>query len=186
MTLNKDEFILELSRKLKSDFKMQLADAAVALLLRFEDRTLKALVVKRVTNISDPWSGDMALPGGKRTQEDQSLLQTVVRETDEETGINLLGSYSRLLGTLCVFTSTRRPDLEVLPFVGVLEKPPLITLNNELESYVWIDVNDLAQSQGEAEIEGRKVPAFVVRQHVIWGLTFRILDSFAHRFLKAA
>jgi 8-oxo-dGTP pyrophosphatase MutT (NUDIX family) len=126
----------------------------------------------------------MALPGGKCSPEDQSMLQTVVRETREETGINLLGSCCHLIGTLGVFTSTRRPDLKVLPFVGVLEKIPLITLNNELESYIWINANDLAQSRGEAEIEGRKVSAFVVRQHVIWGLTFRILDSFAHRVLK--
>ena len=185
MTIHKRNVFEELSKKLESDFERQNADAAVALLVRLEDETSKILLVKRVKNSSDPWSGDMALPGGKYAPEDRSILQTVIRETNEETGIDLLAPYCRLLGTLGVFRSTRRPELKVLPFVGVLEKVPSITLGGELESYIWIEATDLTKSLGETKIEGSIVPAFIVGKHVIWGLTFRILGSFTRRFLTS-
>jgi len=170
-----------LSKKLGSNLEGQDADAAVVLLVRLEGDALKTLLVKRVENTIDPWSGDMALPGGKRAPQDRSILQTVVRETSEETGIDLLNPHCHLLGTLGVFRSTRRPELKVLPFIGMLDKEPSIALGDELESYIWIGVNELTKSHGVAEIEGRCVPAFIVGKNVIWGLTFRILERFTRR-----
>ena len=87
------------------------AEAAVALLLKGEGRGLQILLVRRAIAPSDPWSGDMAFPGGRRHPEDRSLRETAIRETMEETGIDLC--CHRLLGTMEVSTSTVTPELAI-------------------------------------------------------------------------
>eukprot|EP01104_Vermistella_antarctica_P008664 TRINITY_DN2186_c0_g1_i1.p1 TRINITY_DN2186_c0_g1~~TRINITY_DN2186_c0_g1_i1.p1 ORF type:complete len:193 (+),score=9.40 TRINITY_DN2186_c0_g1_i1:145-723(+) len=49
----------------------------------------EVLVLKRTVIESDPWSGHLAFPGGKREPNDETLLHTVVREVQEETSVML-------------------------------------------------------------------------------------------------
>jgi 8-oxo-dGTP pyrophosphatase MutT (NUDIX family) len=49
----------------------------------------KLLFIKRADAVGDPWSGHMAFPGGRYEVGDQSLLETAVRETREETAIDI-------------------------------------------------------------------------------------------------
>ena len=67
--------IENLCKVLKPVSDRQDADAAVALLLKLPDQDLKILIVKRAENPADPWSGQMAFPGGKRDEKDQNLKQ---------------------------------------------------------------------------------------------------------------
>ena len=117
----------------------------------------------------------MALPGGKRDVKDQNLGQTVARETLEETNINLLNC-CRLLGVMEPLRSTQRPEMKVLPFVFLLEREPRIKLNEELEEFAWISLEELAQHRGTAKFSFGEVPAYIVGKRVIWGLTHRILE----------
>ena len=64
-------------------------DAAVALILRALPDDLELLLIKRARDPRDPWSGHMALPGGRRDAADPDLASTAVRETLEETGVEL-------------------------------------------------------------------------------------------------
>jgi len=157
------------------------ADAAVALLLKTVNQDFKVLLVKRVENPTDPWSGQMALPGGKRDSKDKDLKQTVVRETSEETNINLLHR-CRFLGVMETLRSTRRPDMKILPFVILLEHEPSIKLNEELEGSVWISLGELVQHKGTAKFSFGEPPAYIVGKSVIWGLTYRILERFINTF----
>ena len=59
-------------------------DAAVALIVRL-GISMDVLLIKRSTNERDPWSGHMALPGGRWEPDDSELQQTAIRETFEET-----------------------------------------------------------------------------------------------------
>ncbi|MCK5562861.1 NUDIX domain-containing protein, partial [Candidatus Bathyarchaeota archaeon] len=104
--------IENLCKVLKPVSDRQDADAAVALLLKLQDQDLKILIVKRAENPADPWSGQMAFPGGKRDSKDQNLKQTVVRETLEETNINLLDR-CRFLGAMEALRSTQRPEMKI-------------------------------------------------------------------------
>ena len=63
-------------------------DAAVALIVR-PRISMDVLLIKRSTNERDPWSGHMALPGGRWEPGDAGLKQTAIRETLEETGVDL-------------------------------------------------------------------------------------------------
>lgn len=179
------DFVEKLSKVLRSITDEQKANAAVALLLKCENHDLKVLFVKRVENLADPWSGQMAFPGGKREQKDANLMETVVRETFEETGINLLDR-CRFLGVLTGQSSRPRPDVKVLPFVVLLEHEPLIRLSaNELEGFVWISLNEVTEHRGSARLSFGEVPAFVVGNMIIWGLTYRTLEDFLEIFQHA-
>ena len=67
--------------------------AAVSLVLR-EGRDLELLLIRRAEVEGDPWSGHMALPGGRRDPGDASLLYTALRETEEERYPSLAGGCS--------------------------------------------------------------------------------------------
>ncbi len=168
--------IEKLSKTLKPASEKQDADAAVALLLKSVNQIL---FVKRVENSADPWSGQMALPGGKRDAKDQNLKQTVVRETLEETNIKLLDR-CRFLGVIEPLRSTQRPEMKVLPFVILLEHEPIIKLNEELEGFVWISLEELLQHKGTVKFSFGEFPAYIVGDTIIWGLTYRILEKFIH------
>ena len=170
--------IERLSRVLKPVSAEQDADAAVALLLNHANEGFRILFVKRAENPADRWSGQTAFPGGKRSSEDQSLRQTVVRETLEETNINLLDR-CRFLGVMTALTSTLRPEMKVLPFVVLLEREPTIKLNKkELERFVWISMEELFQNQKTVKFDFGEFPAYIIGDSIIWGLTYRILKDF--------
>ena len=171
--------IEKLSKMLKPASEKQDADAAVALLLKSVDHVLQVLFVKRVENSADPWSGQMALPGGKRDVKDQNLKQTVVRETLEETNIKLFDR-CRFLGVVEPLRSTQRPEMKVLPFVILLEHEPIIKLNEELEGFIWISLEDILQHKDTVKFSFGEFPAYIVGNTIIWGLTYRILEKFIH------
>ena len=153
------------------------ADAAVALLLRIIDQGVEVLFVKRVENPKDPWSGHVALPGGRRHEKDRNLKETVIRETLEETSIDLLDR-SRFLGSMTPLRLKHRP-MEILPFVVLLEHEPEIKLNErELESFVWIPLKELPQNEGTFKSSLGEYPAYIIGNTVVWGLTYRILEEF--------
>jgi len=169
--------VRNLSRVLRSLSDEQGANAAVAVLLKRDKEGFSVFFVKRVENPSDPWSGQMAFPGGKREERDVDLKQNVVRETLEETGINLLEG-CRFLGVLTVLRSEPRPDLRILPFVVLVEHEPHVRLNwKELEDFCWIPFEELVQSKTLVKSDFGEVPACSVGSRVIWGLTYRILEN---------
>lgn len=156
----------------------QAANAAVALLLKPSRNDFDLLLVKRVENPSDTWSGQMALPGGKREPEDTVLKDTVVRETLEETGVRLDGA--RFLGVLEAVQSEPNPDFRILPFVVLLAEEPVLKLSEaELETYLWVPYEEVVGSRGVAEFSFGKVPAYVLADAVVWGITYRILNGLA-------
>jgi len=161
---------------------MQEANAAVAILLKPTKQDVNILLVKRVENPKDPWSGQMALPGGKREPKDRDLKETVLRETFEETGINLR-DHCRFLGVTKPVRSRLNPEMRILPFVFLLKHEPVIKLNREeLERYYWIPIKKLLRNESILKFGFKTYPAFIIEDIKIWGLTFRILKNLFHAF----
>ena len=153
-----EERLDKLTRVLKPFSEEQDADAAVASLVRVEDQDLKVLFVKRVKNPADAWSGQMAFPGGKRDAKDLNLEQTVIRETLEETSINLLEG-SRFLGVMDAMGGALTPKMKVLPFVVLLNHEPSIKLNEkELEGFFWISLRELIRHKGTVKFSFGEFP----------------------------
>jgi 8-oxo-dGTP pyrophosphatase MutT (NUDIX family) len=161
--------------------KEQGANAAVAIILKPRNDEFDFLLVKRATRANDVWSGQMAFPGGKRECNDQTLSDTVVRETYEETGIDLRDE--RILGVLDTVQSTPRRDFLILPFVFLLSRDPEIRLNTcELESSLWVSYEKIRKSKGTfVRPEFGEVPAFILGNSVVWGITYKIITRFFER-----
>lgn len=163
--------------------------AAVALVLSNRDRTLSALLVRRAEREGDPWSGHMALPGGHEHPSDRDLLQTAKRETLEEVGLDLAGA--ELLGRLDDMSPMRSSAMTVRPFVFWVAEPPELTLSLEVSETLWVPLVDLASDklratrQVEVAATQVDVPAFVLGERVVWGMTFHLLERFLAQILRA-
>ncbi len=177
--------IKKLPATLKPVTDEQGANAAVSLLLKQSRVDFEVLLVKRVKNPQDPWSGQMALPGGKREPDDKDLKDTVKRETKEETGVAL--GDSNFLGVLTAVKSEHKPEVKILPFVALLAGNPKLKLcRDELESYVWVPYESIVQSRGTVEFAFGKYPAYMVADPAVWGITYKILSQFIQAVKKAA
>lgn len=162
--------------------------AAVALTLAPAADDLQLLLIKRAAREGDPWSGQMALPGGRRESNDRDLLATARRETREETGLDLAGG--RLLGQLDDLSPStpHLPPILVRPFVFGLQAPPPVTPSDEVDLHLWVSSKQLASARVTEEIEVRGMPLVVsgyrIGPHLVWGMTERILTPFL-RLLQA-
>ncbi len=159
--------------------------AAVALVLApgTGPEGLELLLIKRAENPSDPWSGQMALPGGRWEPGDLSLLDTAVRETKEEIGLDL--ALAKLLGELDDLKPRTRtlPQLIVRPFAfGLASKPPL-SPSPEVALCLWVPLKELLAQGSRQEVKipsvGRNFPAYLVGGgYPVWGMTERIVSRF--------
>jgi len=157
--------------------------AAVALIFRAgRDGSPELLFIKRAEYPGDPWSGQIAFPGGREESGDASLQQTAIRETREETGIDL-GREGMLLGVLDDLRprTVRLPAVVVRPYVAVLDRSEPLELSAEVALAFWIPFGDLADKESWQQdtvfARGVQINARVFRHedHVIWGMTERIL-----------
>jgi 8-oxo-dGTP pyrophosphatase MutT (NUDIX family) len=163
--------------------------AAVSVVIRATP-TFDLLLIKRARSERDPWSGHMALPGGRRDPDDVSLLATAVRETLEETGLELSGTAAHL-GELDEVgpASVRLPQLTIKPFVfGVPAESRASDGSPEVDSVYWVPLEELRAPATLSEVEiplpggTRSFPCYRVMGEVVWGLTYRILSQFLERF----
>jgi 8-oxo-dGTP pyrophosphatase MutT (NUDIX family) len=159
-----------------------LMETAVALILAPGKRGLEALFIRRAERADDPWSGHIALPGGRRDPGDKDRLAVAVRETREEVGIRL--PPSALLGALDDLhpSTPRLPPLVIRPYAFGFARRPDARLSAEVAGVMWVPLAALAESAGKAEIALRGAPVQVDCYRpggvVIWGLTYRILRGF--------
>lgn len=158
-------------------------EAAVALIVVVPPGgAAELLFIKRAVREGDPWSGQMALPGGRRDPGDADLLATARRETLEETAVSLPAQ--GLLGDLDDLrpVTPHLPPIVVRPFVFGLTRRPPVKASEEVALHLWVPRNDLAGHRIEAPIrlrgEDRMVPGYRIGPHLIWGMTERILTPF--------
>lgn len=158
--------------------------AAVALVLTDGPEGLAALLIRRAERAGDPWSGQIALPGGRFEDQDTDLLATAIRETREETGLEL--ATAERLGVLDdLYPRTPLlPPVVVRPFVFAIPQAPVLTLSDEVTTAFWVPLQRLrdvaVRRTIRLEIRGatRTFPAYVLGEHTVWGMTERILTPF--------
>ena len=165
--------------------------AAVALIWRERDAQLELLLIKRAEHPQDPWSGQMALPGGKVDPSDASPLAAAIRETREEVGVDL-ERQGRLLGRIDDVQARARAgmlDMAITPFVfaateGGLAVERLKLDRQEVDEAHWISAKELLDPQAASTMQypiGEKtltLPCLHVRERTVWGLTHHMLQSF--------
>jgi 8-oxo-dGTP pyrophosphatase MutT (NUDIX family) len=104
----------------------------------------EALFIKRAERAGDPWSGHIAFPGGKRESRDPSVLQTALRETEEEVGLRI--APASLVARLQDVTA-RRNGYRVAHFIVQLDDPAArIVMGVEVAAALWVPFGRLAAS----------------------------------------
>ena len=152
-------------------------DAAVAVIINSSRSTSSLLLIRRTERIGDPWSGQIAFPGGHRAPGDRSFLETAIRETNEEVGLSLRDH--SVLGALpLIYARNRR--IRVAPFVFQLKTSVEVHPNMEVANTFWVSVNELRESKilrSKVRVDEREltVDSYICGGNVIWGLTLRII-----------
>ena len=154
--------------------------AAVSVIIR-DRQNPSVLLIKRAEMPGDPWSGQIAFPGGKTKSEDRTVKDTAVRETREEVGIDL-DRAAEFLGYGGV-TTTHTGTMDVVPSVFMLKRGVDVRPNEEVASFRWVDLEDLVAPESQSKYEFARggdtaqMPAYALGDYVVWGLTYRILSS---------
>jgi len=160
--------------------------AAVMMILTYGIDGVSLLFIKRPENDKDPFSGHMAFPGGKRKQSDESRLETAMRETYEEIGVDLNG-IARVLGTLDDINpnNPRANHYIVTPYLCYLhEEVEFKPDAHEVEEVLWVPIEHLRDDNNRMvrprERDGKQIEDYVYNygQYIIWGMTGRIVNQF--------
>lgn len=147
------------------------------------------LLIRRAERTDDPWSGQMALPGGRKDPADPSVLHTAVRETYEEVGLQLdVGA--RLVGRLPPLPALARGRLvgmTVMPFVFQLDGDATLRTNHEVAEALWVPLSGLSSGAWDTFVDypirgsvtaSARLPAWSVEGRIVWGLTHRMIVTF--------
>ena len=176
---------LESHRAIRAEKEEGVRRAAVALIIRAGvDGVPELLFIKRAEYPADPWSGQVAFPGGREESADPTLADTAIRETREETGIDLVrdGTVIGRLDDLRPQT-VRLPAVIVRPYVVLLNRFEPLVLSDEVAMAFWVPLaafrdepawRDTTVFARGVQINAR---AFHHQGQVIWGMTERILSQ---------
>ncbi len=165
-----------------------LRQAAVAVLLAPDPDQL--LVIRRTERAGDPWSGHLALPGGRREPGDADLLDTAIRETAEETGVALDRDWWRAtLDDLAPHTAVLVP-IVVRPFVFQLPHRVDAASSNEVAEAQWVPLEWFAQPgvfrSLAVESRGQRFTAqgYQLDHGFLWGMTERMVTPIVRRWIS--
>jgi 8-oxo-dGTP pyrophosphatase MutT (NUDIX family) len=155
-------------------------EAAVLVLIFHAEGSIHTLLMQR-PEYDGVHGGQISFPGGKKEPADSDLVQTALREANEETGINprnvsIIGNLTPLFIPVS--------NMLVTPVIGWIDKKPDFKfLSEEVVFLIDCDLNTLLNPLivkiKPFEIRGEllNVKYFDYRDHVIWGATAMILHE---------
>ncbi len=164
----------------KNSFNINMAKPAAVLLLLFPDNKKICFYLTKRTEKLKYHKGQISLPGGSN-EKGESLLETALRETEEEIGVNkneisILGQITPLFIPVTGFLMT--------PFIGFTSKEPIIKLDSmEVEEVFSVNILDLINNDKlitHRQLNGRDVtiPYFNLNNQQVWGATSMVLSEF--------
>jgi 8-oxo-dGTP pyrophosphatase MutT (NUDIX family) len=162
--------------------------ASVAMALAGPGDDLSICLIRRVERVGDPWSGHMALPGGRASEGDCSAQAVAEREAREEVGLDLTGSERiAALPELPVRLGGLPTSMILAPFVYYAgpDHPRLVANSREVAEIYWVPLAHLWDPRnGVLHLVNRNgqslvFPAIRYQDRPIWGLTLRVLTLFS-------
>ncbi|MFY0686505.1 MAG: CoA pyrophosphatase [Cyclobacteriaceae bacterium] len=125
--------------------------------------------------------GQIGLPGGKAEPEDSDLIQTALRETHEEIGVE--PEKVEVIGSLSSFY-VGASHYQILPVLGICHSvPSFVPDPKEVAEVIDAPIQDFlvpkASKEKEIEVRGVKLmaPYYDVRDKFIWGATAMMLSE---------
>jgi len=166
---------------MRTDSSSSLVEAAVLLpVYRDGDGELRLVVVQRGSG--GVHGGELAFPGGKRALHDNTLLDTALRETQEEIGLAI--DAISVLSKLPV-VETRTTGFRISPFLARIVPPPRWRPEQrEVAAVLEVLLREFERpgNRGEAFMripgwtEPQQFPFYRVGQHKLWGASYRMLQ----------
>lgn len=154
--------------------------AGVAVLVRPDDHIC---MIRRAVKEGDYWSGHMGFPGGREESIDGGLLQTAIRETREEIGIDILPE--QCMGRL---SDLHHPKLQVAAFVFSSESDLEFVLEeSEVAEVYWLPLYAFGdpsyRGTRTATYKGKEYQAPVVNigSADVWGISLRFIEDLLRR-----
>ena len=125
-------------------------------------------------------AGEISFPGGKLDSNDSTLLETALRETREEIGLDI--KPEQVIGQLKpVITLNSR--FTILPFVSVLDKIPSLSANAEVEKIFHIPLEDFLKTMSNDPDPThnliQEMYTFEFQGKIVWGASARVLKQIA-------
>jgi len=193
--LRRDPRVARLESALASHRAVEVNDpepkkAAVAILIRLgEADEPEIFFIQRAIYEGDPWSGQIAFPGGRIEPQDESLVDTAIRETFEETAVDLRAS-AHLIGALDDLRpqTIHLPSIVVRPFVFLMPESPEPVLSSEVAGCFWVPLSVLLDRSvwrdTTVQARGTEISRFAFHHqgYVVWGMTERILTGLLELF----
>jgi 8-oxo-dGTP pyrophosphatase MutT (NUDIX family) len=171
-------------RRFESPLREDIRKSGVLILFFPENRHVYFPLIKR-PEYPGFHSGQVAFPGGKMEIGDENIIQTALREAEEEIGIDrrqvsVLGQ----LSDLYIPTS----NFLVTPIIGYVEsRPDLVGDVHEVAKILLTDLNYILGPEVRKEKilnleRGVKLnaPYFEIDGEVVWGATAMILSELIH------
>ena len=151
-------------------------EAAVLIPLYETDGRVHVVLTRRSEMVSTH-RGQISFPGGARDEEDDDLLTTALRETEEEIGLPV-GAVAPLglLGTLPTYGT----EFVVSAYVASIVRPEAwLPSEHEIDEIIELPLDRLIEVR-TTEIRERdrmrwRMPVFEVDGHRVWGFTAFIL-----------
>ncbi len=161
--------------------------AAVAMLLRQADAYAELLLIERARRRGDPWSGQMAFPGGMVESSDRDARAAAERETCEEIGVDLTAhDYVGRLDDMQGRHRGHPSGIIVSAYVYMTEPDFIPRLNHEVRDVLWVPLTVFQEHGRVVEVRHPAAPEEVfpgIRvsendDQIVWGLTRRFLERF--------
>ena len=181
-----DEHHLDLIRNYQAKTKPRenLIKAAVSIVLRNSSNGPEFLLIQRAKHENDPWSGQMAFPGGKYETSDKHYRHTAIRETQEEVGLQLtdndfIGQIDDVYG----IKANGSLSVHIACYVFKIDRDITLKPNHEVADLVWLPLSFLQSPENSHEYYhphdmSLKMPAILINQQkeqILWGLSLRML-----------
>ena len=161
--------------------------AAVAAAIRFDRARPELLLMQRAERAGDRWSGHVSMPGGNAAAGEE-LIDTAIRETREEVGLDL-DRAAHLLGRLDATQAIARGKLlpmTITPFVFAVDDTraaDALALGPEAVAAFWLPLDDAARGALDATYDYEvgpittSLPCWRYDDCVVWGLTYRMVSQ---------
>lgn len=159
--------------------------AAVLVPIIYEEGQFKLIFIHR-SEVGGLHSGEVSFPGGAVEASDTNLVDTALRESEEEIGIP--PATVEILGFLPPLVSVT--NYHVTPIVGLVQWPQKLTLDHhEVMRAFTIEIEWLRNQDNwqEREVDLKvigKVKSIFFEEYegeILWGLTARVTQNLLNR-----
>ncbi|MUH37021.1 CoA pyrophosphatase [Zobellia amurskyensis] len=156
--------------------------AVMALFYPDEANLTRLLLILRKSHPKDVHSNQIGFPGGQVEAQDIDMMETALRETYEEVGVD-----PRNIEVVKSLTEIYIPpsNFDVHPFIGLYNRTePFLLQETEVEELVEVslpdfmdDANIFTEELTTSYATNVPVPAFKLNGYTVWGATGMMLSE---------